>query len=62
MKDESHENIDDEVDEDELYKLYKMSLDEKEWHKREFESELKNINGIKRHNGMNCIQGKKVNK
>ena len=29
VKDETHDNIDDEVDEDELYEIYKMSLDEK---------------------------------
>ena len=29
MKDEAHENINSEVDEDELYRLDKMSLDEK---------------------------------
>ena len=30
MKYETHENIDDEVDEDELYKIDKISLDGKE--------------------------------
>ena len=29
MKDEAHENINSEVDEDELYRLDKMSLDDK---------------------------------
>ena len=29
VKDETYENIDDEVDEDDLYKLDKMSFDEK---------------------------------
>ena len=32
MKDEIHDNINDEANEDELYELDKMSLDEKEWH------------------------------
>ena len=36
MKDETHDNIDDEVDGDELYELDKMSLGEKELHKHAF--------------------------
>ena len=43
VKDETYENIDDEVDEDDLYKLDKMSFDEKEWQKRAFESEQKYV-------------------
>ena len=62
MKDETHDNIDDEVDEDELYEIYKMSLDEKRWRKCAFESELKDIYYIKRPDGMQCIYDKKVNK
>ena len=41
MEDETHENIDDEVGEDELYELYKLILDENKWRKRAFENELK---------------------
>ena len=55
MKDETHENIDDEVDEDDLYKIDKMSLDETLWHKRAFEIKLNNIYDIKIPNGMTCI-------
>ena len=48
MKDETHENIDAEVNEDELYDLDKTSIDEKEWRKHAFESELDYIYDIKR--------------
>ena len=41
MKDETHENIDDEIDEYDMYKIDKMSLDKKLWHKRAFEIKLK---------------------
>ena len=61
MKDETHENIDDEVDEDELYELDKLSLDEKKWGNRAFESEMKIIYDINRLNGMNRIHDKEVN-
>ena len=53
MKYETHDNIDDEVNEYELYELDKMSLDEKELRKRAFESEIKNICNIKIQNGKN---------
>ena len=36
VKDETRENIGDEVEEDEMYKLNKMSLDENKWRKRAF--------------------------
>ena len=62
MKDESHENIDSEVDEKDIYEIDKIILDEKEWRKRAFESKLENINDIKRQNGMTCIHKNKVNK
>ena len=48
VKYESQENIDDEGNEDDLYDLDKMSLDEKEWRKHAFESELEYIYDIKR--------------
>ena len=47
MNYETNDNTDDEFNEYELYKLDKMSIDEKKWCKREFESELKNIYDIK---------------
>ena len=55
MKDETHENTDDEVDEYDMYKIDKMSLDETLWCKRVFERKLKNIYDIKIPNGMTCI-------
>ena len=36
VKDETHDNIVDEADEDNLYKIYKMTFDEKEYRKRVF--------------------------
>ena len=62
MKYETHENIDDEVDEDELYKIDKISLDGKEWRKRAFESKIKNIYDIKMQNGITCMHENEVNK
>ena len=53
MKNETHEKINAEVDEDELYDLDKLSLDKKKWLKREFEKELKNINDMKSLDSMN---------
>ena len=50
-----HENIDDKVNEDELYDLDNKTIDEKKWHKNVFENWLKTIYNIKRPNGMNCI-------
>ena len=55
MEYETHENIDDEINEDELYEIDKISLDEKYWRKRVFESVLKSIYQTKRPNGMNFI-------
>ena len=54
MKDETHENIDDEVYEFDIYKIDKMSLDETLWRKRGFEIILKYI-WYKISNGMTCI-------
>ena len=62
VKYESHENIDVEFDEYELYDIDKISLDEKEWRKCAFESELKNTYDIKIPNGMVCIHKNEVNK
>ena len=41
MKNETQESIDDEVNEDELYNLDKMILDEKSWRECEFENNPK---------------------
>ena len=62
VEDETHENIDDEFDEYELYELDKDSYDENKWHKHEFEIELKTIYNTKIPNDMNCPHDKKVNK
>ena len=62
MKYESHENIDVEFDEYELYDIDKISLDEKEWRKCVFESKLKKTCDIKIPNGMVCIHKNEVNK
>ena len=42
MKNETrkHKNTDSEIDEKELYNLYKMGLDKKEWRNRVFEIEI----------------------
>ena len=61
MKYETHEIIDDEVDENDLYELYKLSLDETRLLKNTFERELKIIYEIKRRNGMNHTHDNKVN-
>ena len=62
MKDETHENIYYKVDEDDLYDLDKMSLDEKELCKRAFEIQLKYIYDKQIQNVMNCIHENEVNK
>ena len=62
MKYETHDNIDENVDEDYLYKIDKISLDYKYWHKRAIESEIKNIYDIKRPNGMSFIHENEVNR
>ena len=62
MKYETRYNIDDKVDEDDLYKIDKICLDEKTYDKRAFESELINIYDTKKRKGLNCINEKKVNK
>ena len=62
MKDETHENIDSEVDEYELYELDKNIIDEKRWWKGAFESEHKNVYDKNRPNGMNHIHENEVNK
>ena len=61
VKSETNENIYDNVDENELYKIDKLSLNEKKWRKHAFESELKNINYMKRLNSMNNTHNKEVN-
>ena len=48
MKDETHDKIDNGVDEDGVYKIDKMILDKKERRKHSFERKLKYIYDIKR--------------
>ena len=62
MKDETHDNIDDKVDEDELYNLDKTILDENKQREGVFERKLKMIYDIKRPNSMNHIHDNEVNK
>ena len=62
MKYETHENIDDKIYDDDMYKIDKMSLGENKWRKRSFENELKITYNIKIPNGMNCIHDNEVNK
>ena len=58
-EDEAHDNINSETNQDNIYGINNMSLDEKkekkEWRKREFESELEYIYDTKNQNGMTCI-------
>ena len=61
-KDETHDNIDDKVDEDVLYKPDKIVIDKNKWRKRVLERKLKNTYDIKIPNVMNCIHEKKVDK
>ena len=57
MKNETHEyeNTKIEIYKKYLYELDKLSLDEKEQHKRVFERNLKYIYDMKILNSMNCI-------
>ena len=55
VKDETHKQIDDGVDEDELYDLEQMVFDETEWYKSAFESKLNIYIWYKTPNGMDCI-------
>ena len=59
---EAYENIDFEIDENNLYQIENISLDEKKWkterHKRAFEIDLENTYEIESQNGMTCIHGK----
>ena len=61
-EEESHENIDSDFDENELYQIDNMSLYYKngkvEWSKRAFECELENTYDIESQNGMTCIHDK----
>ena len=62
---ESDESIESDFDENELYHIKNMSLDEKkeklEQSKWEFEYELENTYDIEIQNGINCIHDNKVN-
>ena len=44
VKNETHENIDDEFNEDELNEIDRLGLDQKKWCNGAFYSELKNTN------------------
>ena len=55
VRGKTHENTDDEVNEDDLYDLDQISLDDKELCKRVFERKLKNTYDIERSNSMNYI-------
>ena len=61
VKNETHEKIDDEVEKDQLYDPDKLSLDEKKWCKRVFESKLIYIYDMKILNSINCTHNSKVN-
>ena len=61
MKDETHENIHDEINEDEQYELDKLSLDKNTWRKRAFERKHKIVYDIKISKSMNHIHDSKVN-
>ena len=58
MEDKRHDNLDDNFDEDELYGLDKLSLDENKWRKYAFENELKVIYIINWPNGIYHIYDK----
>ena len=62
MKYKTHENIHDEVDKDDLYKIDKMSHDDKYWQNHAFESKLKYIYDICNQASMTSIHENKVNK
>ena len=62
MEDETHENINDEINEEELYEIDRLSIDENKLCKHAFESGIKIIYDMKRLNGMNHIHNNKVNK
>ena len=62
MKDETHENINFEVNKNKLYKLDEISPDDKYWCRRSFESKIENICDIKWQNGMTFIHTNEVNK
>ena len=65
-EEEPHENIEPEIDDNNLYHIYNMTLDDKkentEWLKRAFQSKLENTYDIESHNGITCIYANKVNK
>ena len=61
MKNETHENIDDEFDEYYIYKMDKLSLDENIWCDSVFEGKLEIINDMKILNSMNHTHNNKVN-
>ena len=65
-EEESHEKIESDFDENDLYQIDNMSIDDKneniEWRKRAFECELENTYEIESRNGMTCIHENNVNK
>ena len=62
MKYEIHKNIDDEIDEDELYNTNEMSVEKNKQNNCSFEIKLWTICNTKRLNGMNFIHDIKLNK
>ena len=65
-QEESHQNIESDFGENNLYQIGNMSLDNNkeniEWSKRAFECEPENEYEIEIRNGMTCIHVNKVNK
>ena len=65
-EEEAHKNIESELDENYLYQIDNMSLNDKkektEWCNRAFEFKLENTYEIQSQNGMTCIHGNRVNK
>ena len=63
VEEKARKNIDSEVDENYLYNIDNISLDEKkELRKRAFESEIENIYDTKSHNSMTFMYGNEVHK
>ena len=66
-EDDAHNIIDSEIDENDIYGIYNVSLDKNkennEWYKRAFENEIKYIErDIEIQNGMTCMHVNQVNK
>ena len=63
---ERNKNIESDIDENDIYQIDNISLDDKkenkEWSKHAFGSELENTYEIEIQNGMTCIKRNKLNK